>query len=183
LKSYEIQFSPDEKYDSVSVRIKSSTPEAIIKANAWKKVLLSPGNTGGILYWRVVGTRSDRTTATSDIHSIIIGPPQPVRNADLSEPGQGSLPALSWENNCNIKFKVWFRSNDSFSKRTTFAFILKNPNDNGGVFAKTLTPGQWAVVKNLVRNALDQNIYWYVESWDASGRHSQTEVMSFVLME
>ena len=35
----------------------------------------------------------------------------------------------------------------------------------------------------LVKNKTGSTIYWYVESWDGSGRYAKTDVMSFVLMD
>jgi hypothetical protein len=157
--------------------------QLMINSYTWKKVLSIPGASGGTVHWRVVGTRTNRTTATSDVRSIIIGPAQPVTNPTISPTNKSSSPQLSWNNNCNTKFKVWFGSDNNFTKKTTYTFNVKDPNNNGGVFVKTLTSGQWTAIKNLVRNAIDQTIYWYVESWDGLGRHNQTDVMNFVLTE
>ena len=184
-RTLELQFSSDQNFSSIPVKAKvaGTAAEVVIKSNLWKNVLSIPGASGGTVYWRAVGTRADRTTAVSEVHSIIIEPAQPVTNPSISPTNKNSLPQLSWNNNCNNKFKVWFGSNNSSSRRTTLAFNVKNPTNNGGLFQKTLTPGQWTAVKNLVKNAVDQTTYWYVESWDALGRHSQTDVMNFVLIE
>jgi hypothetical protein len=93
------------------------------------------------------------------------------------------LPALSWENNCNIKFKVWFGSDDAFSKKTIYSFNIKSPNDNEGNFTKNLTLGQWKAIRRLIGDQNGSTIYWYVESWDGLGRYNKTEVMDFVLTD
>jgi hypothetical protein len=51
-KSYEIKFSQDQSFSSIPVKIRISSPstEYIIKSNKWKKVLLAPGISGGIVY-------------------------------------------------------------------------------------------------------------------------------------
>jgi hypothetical protein len=89
------------------------------------------------------------------------------------------LPTLSWENNCNKKFKVVFGSDSSFTRKTTFTFNLKDPTQEE--FSKALNPGQWMAIKRLVKNVSGSTIYWYVESWDALGRYARTETMNFVL--
>jgi hypothetical protein len=91
------------------------------------------------------------------------------------------LPTLSWENHCGIKFKVWFGSDEIFTKKASYAFSVKNPNDNGGIFNKALTSGQWKAIRKLVNDAPGSMIFWYIESTDGLGRYAKTDVMNFVL--
>ena len=93
------------------------------------------------------------------------------------------MPELSWENNCNTKFKVWFGSNEQFSKKYTLSFTVKDPLAGGGGFQKALTSNQWKSIKKLVGDQTGSTIYWYIESWDGVGRHAETDVMSFVLTD
>jgi hypothetical protein len=88
---------------------------------------------------------------------------------------------LAWQTNCNKKFKAVFGSDKSFSKKTTFAFNLKDPTVVD--FTKQLNAGQWMTIKRLVKNTSGSTLYWYVESWDKPGRYAKTDVMSFVLTE
>jgi hypothetical protein len=142
-----------------------------------------PGGTEGTIYWGVVGTRKDRTIFTTEAHSIIIEPPQPVGNPNITPTSKTSLPELSWQNNCNIKFKVWFGSDEGFNKKNGYSFNIRNPNDNGGIFTKVLASGQWKAIRRLVNDQTGSTIYWYVESWDGLGRYSKTDVMSLVLTD
>lgn len=186
-KSYKIQFSPYEEFNSVPIEIKSPRTETIINANKWKKLLMIPGTMGGTVYWRVVGMRSDKRTATSGIHSIIIEPPIPVGDTNISSTIKSSLPKLSWQNNCNTKFIVWFSNDSDFTKpgikKKALSFNIKNPNDNGRTFTKMLTLGQWTAIRQVVGNASGSPIYWYVESWNGLKRYTKTEVQSFTLTD
>ena len=182
LKSSQIQFSIDNNFIS-PIKVRVSGTEAIMTSATWKKILLLPGASGGSIYWRVVGTRSDNTTFESEVSSISIETPQPAGSPTISTTSRGSTPELSWENNCNTKFKVWFGSDEQFTKKTAFTFNIKDPNDNEGEFTKALTSGQWMAIRRVVKDVSGSTIYWYVESWDGVKRYTETEVMSFVLTD
>lgn len=182
-KSYEIQFSSDQNFNAIPIKIKSFTNEKTVELNKWKKVLLISGVSGGTIYWRVMGIRSNKTTAFSPIHSIIIDPPSVVENPSISFTSKSTLPTLSWNNKCNTKFKVWFGSDEIFSKRIAFVFNIMNPNENGGIFTSLLTDAQWMKVRKLVGDITGSSIYWYIESWDGLKRYSRTEIMGFTLKD
>jgi hypothetical protein len=179
-KSFEVQFSPSEDFSSISSKAKTSAMEVRISSNTWKKVLLIPGSDGGSVYWRVVGTRSDNAKDTSPISSILIEAAREVETPNTSPPSKGSLPVLSWSNQCNKKFKVWYGNDIQFSKKKSFSFNLTTLSD---IFSKALTSSQWNSIRKLVGDAAGETIYWYVESWDGLGRYATTDVMSFVLTE
>jgi hypothetical protein len=179
-KSFEIQFSPKEDLSLISARVKTSATEVQISSSTWKKVLLIPGASGGSVYWKVVGTRSDNTKDTSNICSILIEAAHEVEDPEIAPTSKGSLPTLSWSNQCNMKFKVWFGNDIQFSKKKSFSFTLKNLSES---FSKDLTSSQWNSIRKLVGDATGGTIYWYVESWDTLGRHAKTELMRFVLSD
>ena len=179
-KSYEIQFSSNDTFDSISAKVKTSATEVRLSSTTWKKVLLIRGTAGGAVYWRVVGTRADRTPAPSNVCSILIEGAHGVDSPQISPTGKGSLPTLSWTNHCNKKFKVWFGNDISFSKKKSFSFNLKDLSET---FTKGLTSSQWGSIRKLVGDSDDSPITWYVESWDGLGRHATTEVMNFVLTD
>jgi hypothetical protein len=181
-KSYEIQFSPEETFDPILVKVKTSTAEIMISSGTWKKVVMSPGEDGGTVFWRIVGTKTDKTKVISDSSSMIIEPAHAVEAPNISPTKKVELPVLSWENNCNVKFKVWF-GNEGFEQKTSLSFSVKNPGDNGGVFAKALRSSQWASIRKLVDDQSGRTIFWYVESWDKLKRYSATGNMSFVLTD
>ena len=106
-----------------------------------------------------------------------------MENPDISPTHEEDLPTLFWEDNCNIKFKVWFGNDESFARKKGFAFNISNPNENEGEFSKTLSSSQWKAIRQLVDDESGSTIYWYVESWDALKNRSQTDPMSFVLIE
>ena len=96
---------------------------------------------------------------------------------------KGLTPELFWKNSCNIKFKVWFGSDESLTKKITYSFNIINPNDKGGEFRKVLTSYQWKSIRKLVGDVSGSTIYWSVESWDGLKRYSKTNAMSFELMD
>ena len=181
-KGYEIQFSPDQSFGSIPVKMKAkvneSTNEVTLPAATWKKVLTMPGASGGTVYWRVQGKRANKTTGLSDVFSLEIEPGEAVGNPTLSPTSKSSLPGLSWENNCNMKFKVWFGSDESFTKKVSYSFSVKNPNEDGGVFSQGLTSAQWKAVRKLVNDVSGSTIYWYVESWDGLGAGTEATIES-----
>jgi len=182
-KSYEIQFSPSSDFGKISKKIKATSTSLLISSTLWKGVLLLPEKSGGTVYWRVVGTRADKTIATSQPFSMLASPPEPVQSPNLSTTSRSALPELTWENACNVKFKVWFGNDPDFKKRTILNFNLKNPLDNGGVFQSTLTSRQWETIRKLVGDQTGETLYWYIECWDGLGRYSKTDAMNFKLTD
>jgi len=181
-KGYEVQFSLDQGF-SLPVKLKGAATQAVVSSGTWKKILMMPGALGGTLYWRVVGKKADGTMATSGIRSLVIEGAKAVGDPEITPTSKSSSPALSWENNCNTKFKVWFGSDSGFTKKASYAFSVKNPGDNGGEFHKGLSSGQWKGIMKLVNDVVGSTIYWYVESWDGLNRYSKTETMNVPLTD
>jgi hypothetical protein len=160
-----------------------------ITSASWNKILLLPGTAGGKVVWKIIGTEGDKkkTTLESPISSMQVDPPHPVGNPAISPTGiTGTLPTLSWQNNCAVKFKVWFGNDSNFNKttkKTSLSFTVKSPNDNGGVFTKQLTSGQWTTIKKLVGNSTTNPLSWYVESWDGLKRYTKTATEQFTLSQ
>jgi hypothetical protein len=153
----------------------------MIKSSTWKKILLMPGASGGTVYWRAIGIKSDKSKEESEVRSIIIEPAQSGGSPDISSTSKSVLPTLLWENNCNKKFKVWFGNDSSFTKKKVLSFNVADPAEN--TFATQLTSSQWTGIMKLVNNVIGSTIYWKVESWDGIKRYAQTEVMSFALTD
>jgi len=181
-KSYEIQFSSEETFDPIRVKVKSTATEIMVSSGTWKKVVMIPEEEGGSVFWRIVGTKANKTKVVSDASTIIIEPAQAAGDPNISPTKKPEPPVLSWENNCNVKFKVWF-GNEEYEKKVSLSFSVKNPGDNGGIFTKTLKPSQWASIRKLVDDQSGSTIFWYVESWDKLKRPSATGNMSFVLTD
>ena len=138
---------------------------------------------GGTVYWRAIGKKSDKSTEESEVRSIIIEAAQPIGSPDISPISKSSLPILSWLNNCNKKFKVWFGNDRSFTKKSVLSFSIADPLGNEGEFARHLTTSKWKAIRKLLGDVSGSTIYWKVESWDWIKRYPQTEVMSFVLTD
>lgn len=184
---YEIQFSPNNSFTSIPVKVRVTTTTSTLTNPIWQKVLAIPGLSGGTVYWRIVGTRANKTIATSETGSIIVDPPKPVENPQISHSSKTTTPPpkLSWLNNCNTKFKVWFGNDPDFAKpgmkKTSIAATDSNPYDNSERFELFLTSGQWIKIRNVVGDVPGSTIYWYVESWDVLKRYTKTDVLHFDL--
>jgi hypothetical protein len=184
-KSYELRFSANDAFSNPIVKVKGpkNSTEVQMKSSDWKKILLLPGGEGGSVYWKVLCTGSDRTAESSAPRSIQIGALQPAGTPTLSSTSKAGLPTVSWQTNCAKKFKVWFGGDSGFGAKKTFNFTASDPLGNGGLFSKELSSNQWSGTRKLVGDATGSTIYWKVESWDAAGRHSETDVMVFQLTE
>ena len=180
---YELQFSPDPAFGSAPVAIKTSGLAYGMTFSQWKKVLSIPGANGGTVYWRVVGTKPDGTPSPSNNRAILIAPPQSVGTPAISPVSRNKLPTLTWQDRCNVKFKVWFGKDPGFSRKTFFLFRVSDPNLNGGAFSLALTSDQWMRIRRLVDDEPGSTIYWYVESWDGLNRYSVTALKSFILTD
>ena len=179
---YEIQFSDYKEFSNSYNRIKVQAPTTQVTLSTYQvqQILTFPP---GILYWRLVATRADGTKEASEGRRILISYPQTAENPAISPTGKRSKPTLIWQTNCNTRFKVWFGGDNTFAKKTSYAFQINNPSGSEGTMSKMLTIPQWLRIKLLVRNKTGSTIYWFVESWDEAGRYSKTDVMSFVLEE
>jgi hypothetical protein len=186
-KSYQIEFSLDQSFVSIPVKakVKGQNTQATLASGTWKKIVLLAGPSGGTVYWRVVGTSADKTqtTATSNVDYFVIGAPDAIENPSLAPVNGTSPPTLSWDNNCNTKFKAWFGTRADFTepgvKKKGFSFSDSDPTDSGGAFTKILSAGQWASIKKLIAGQESSTIYWYVESWDRLKRYQKTGIMNF----
>jgi hypothetical protein len=183
-RANEVQFAPDQNFVSpLKVKVAGNSSQTTLSSSTLKKVLLIPGASGWKVFWRFVGTRSDQTTGTSDTFSLVIDAARKVGTPNVTPTSRGSLPTLSWTNNCNTKFRVTFGGDSGFVKKSVLSFRVTNPLANGGVFTKALTLGQWTPIRKLVGDASGSTVYWYVESWDGLGRYAKTDVVSFDLTD
>jgi hypothetical protein len=166
---------------------KPGVNELQVGALAWNALLRLPGSTGGTVYWKAVGTRTDLTKVESEVFSFIVDGPLPVGNPQIVDTTKSTLPTLSWENNCAKRFTVWFGNNPNFTLLTTkkkyLSYVDADPTDNGGTFTVTLTSRQWSAVRKVVSDTSGSTIYWYVKSRDHLGRRSETSVMNFILTD
>jgi hypothetical protein len=122
----------------------------------------------------------NKTTVESEVRSFRIGPPQPVT---VNSPDEGVTlpfsppPSFDINTSCNVKFRLEFSVSDAFSDPRSiwgFVFTLKDPALHP-TFQKTLTSGQWIVVKRL----LAPRGYFRIRAWDAMGRETISGARSF----
>jgi hypothetical protein len=145
----------------------------------WKK-MMTWSNTNGTIYWKVVGTRPDKSTAESEVWSFSIGSPQPVT---INSPADGATlpfnppPTFDINTNCNVKFRLEFSPSDDFTNPKNikgFTFTVKDPVVQP-TLQKILTSGQWTAIKKL----LSPTGYFRIKAWDAIGRETTSNVRSF----
>ncbi len=184
-------FSLTADFSNIPLRVRGNpgVDQVTLRSDTWKKVLLLPGPDGGVVYWTVIGTKKDKTTVAGNVFSFEVAGAEPVANPEISQTSKTTLPppTLSWENQCNTKFKAWFGSRADFQngggRKVAVSFRVNDPNENQGISTVTLTSGQWSSIRKLGGNVTGAVLYWYVESWDALGREKKTDVMSFVLTD
>ena len=179
-KNFEIQFSSDNSFSSAVLEVRSPGTAKDIDSRTWRKILLTPG---GIVYWRVIGEKVNGNAVESEVRTIKIESVQPVGNPRISPISKMLLPELTWANNCNVRFKVWFGGDNSFTKTKKLTFDIANPTGSEGEFSEKLSLGQWKAIRKLVGDVAGSTIYWYVDSWDRLNRSAKTEVMSFMLTD
>lgn len=182
---YEIQFSGSSSFASIPLRVKVSGQTTVYRPPSfqWGRTLLIPGGGGGTVYWRVVGTKLDGSLIASESRSFLIPAPTAVGTPTIAPVSRAALPLLTWENRCNVRFKVWFGSDPGFSTNRTLSFNLTDPDQKSGLFSKELAPHQWMGIRRLVGDRDGSIIYWFVESWDGIKRKTVTDVMSFILSD
>ena len=188
--SIEVQFSSYKDFSKVPLKIKGNlnVNQLIIKPNIWKRVLLLRGDNGGRLFWRVVAKKKDKTMVQSDVFFFLVQPPNPGA-PEISHTSRTTSPppTLSWGNDCNIMFTVWFGNDPDFRKskmnKMPIFYKIKNSDGFQETFTKELTPGQWHSIRKLGGDVTGANLYWYVESRDIIGRRVSTGVMPFVLTD
>jgi hypothetical protein len=151
----------------------------------WKTIMKSSNSNGSIrpIYWKVVGTKADRTTVESEVRSFSIGTPQTV---DINAPLNNAIldsaipPTFDFTTTCNTKFKVEISSVSDFSVSTKvkgFNFTVSNPNLVVSL-QKTLSSFQWDGVKKLVGPGTG---YFRIKAWDGLSRLTVSEVRPFTI--
>jgi len=181
-----VQFSPNSNFSGVSLKVNGNLQSNVlnIQKTVWKRILLLPGANGGTVYWKVIANKRDKTTSESSAFSFTVGPPGPVDNVGISSTSKAPPPTLSWNNNCNILFTVWFGNDSNFNlhtKKLSLSFKIVNPNPVPATFETTLSTSQWNSIQKLV--GAGNTISWYVQSQDGLGRRQATPVMNFNLTD
>jgi hypothetical protein len=151
----------------------------------WKTIMKSSNNNGSSrpIYWKVVGTKADRTTVQSEVRSFSIGALQTVNiNAPLNNAilDPAILPTFDLDTNCSAKFKLEISSLSDFSVSTkikAFSFTVSNPNLIPSL-QKTLSSFQWNGVKKLIGTGAG---YFRIKAWDGISRRTVSEVRSFTI--
>ena len=106
-----------------------------------------------------------------------------VGNLAISTTSKSALPILSWDTNCNKKFKVWIGTDESFTRKVILKFNVSDPLANGGIFSRQLTPRQWFSIRRLVGDVTGVPLHSKIESWDGLNRHAETETDMFTLTD
>jgi hypothetical protein len=151
----------------------------------WKAIMKSSNNNGSTraIYWKVIGTKGDRTTVESEVRSFSIGTPQLVA---INAPLDGAIldpaiaPTFDFDTNCNTKFTLQISSLSDFSVSTKvkgFNFTVSNPNLVTSL-QKTLSSFQWSGVKRLIGTGTG---YFRIKAWDGLSRPTITEVRTFTI--
>jgi Zn-dependent metalloprotease len=149
----------------------------------WKKIMKSSDNYGSIrpIYWKVVGTKADKTIVESEVGSLSIGPPQ---GATINTPLDGAildsvnLPTFDVNATSNTKFRLEFSSLSDFSIPTNVKGVnvkVSDPNLYPS-FQKTLSSSQWSGITKLIGSGAG---YFRIKAWDVLKRETVSEVRTF----
>jgi hypothetical protein len=147
--------------------------------------MAASNNDGSIrnIYWKVVGTMSDKTLLETEVRNISIENPiapgiQSPAEGDKLPPGIS--PTFIFNANCNIKFELDISFVGDFSdpkKTKKIIYKVKDPNLTP-TLQKTLSSSQWKAVSTLVGTGTG---YFRVRAWDGINRVTTSEVRSFTI--
>ncbi len=151
----------------------------------WKKIMVSSYNDGSIqdIFWKVVGTRADKSVEESEVRSFRI---EESCGAEIISPPDGaSLPAgtpptFVFDTYCNVGFRMEFSPLDDFSDPKMikgFTYKVRDPNLVRNSM-KTLTKVQWTEVKKLIGAGTG---YFRLRAWDAIKRETVSETRQFTI--
>jgi hypothetical protein len=145
---------------------------------------MTSSSQNGEIYWKVIGTRPNRSTAESESWSFSTGPPQLVTiNGPPAGPLPGTpAPTFDFNTRCNVKFKLEISSVGDFSdpkKIKSFNYSTRDPNVDQRLI-KTLSSFQWSSVKKLVGTGTG---YFRIKAWDGINRESASEVRTFTIQQ
>jgi hypothetical protein len=188
---YKILFSRSQT-DFTTWGIEVAAGSAMGTSNSWKPsswnwetIMRASNNRGTIrpIYWKVIGTKSDRTKVESEVRTFSIGTPQ-AQIVSINAPLNGAMldpatpPVFDFDTNCNKRFRIEISSLSDFSVSTkikTFDFTAPNPNLALSM-QKTLSSFQWNGIKRLVGTGTG---YFRIKAWDGLSRLTVSEVRTF----
>jgi len=185
-KNFTILFSTsstDFTKPIVKATIQASKNSWTAAIGVWKKIMTLSDNNGSIqdIYWKVIGTMSDKTAVESEVRSFRIGDAEAVT---INLPSDGAnlppaiLPTFDFNSNCNVKFRLEFSSLNDFSNPTKIKGFVFTTSDTNLVTAlqKVLTKGQWTTVKKLVGSGTG---FFRIKAWDGIKRETASVLRSF----
>jgi hypothetical protein len=162
--------------------VRATTNTWIPSSFVWKKIMTLSSQNGNI-YWKVEGTKPDRTNLKSAVWNFQIGTPQPVTiNAPPAGPLPGSTPpTFDFNTSCNAKFKLEISSIGDFSdpkKIKSFNYTTRDPNIDQRLI-KILSSFQWNSIKKLIGTGTG---HFRIKAWDGINRETVSEVRSFTIL-
>jgi hypothetical protein len=145
---------------------------------------MTSSSQNGEIYWKVIGTRPDRTTSESEAWGVAIGSSQLVTvNTPLGSTLPGvPPPTFDFNTNCNVKFKLEISSISDFSdpkKIKSFNYTTRDPNVDQRLI-KTLSSFQWNSVKKMIGTGTG---YFRIKAWDGINRESISEAKPFTIQQ
>jgi len=158
---------------------------SIPSITVWKAIMKSSHNNNSprSIYWKIVGTKPDKTAIHSDVGAFHIGAPQEVTiNTPVNCPiiESGTIPTFNFSSSCNLKFVLEISSSSDFGDPNLikrFTFTTRNPNVDT-VLNRTLTSQQWIAVRQLIGSGTG---YFRIKAWDAINRESVSGVACFII--
>jgi len=190
-KSYTIYFSTSPTdFSNIAYLITKATIPGTKSSytpslGIWQKIMKSSNNNGNIrdIYWKVVGTKANKTTEGNAGRHFRIDDPLPgvaQSSGDEYLLPSGTPPTFTFGAYSNVKFQLEISSVSDFSdskKIKKFIYTVSDPNVTPS-FQKTLTLGQWKSIKLLIGTGTG---YFRVRAWDGIGRETVSGVSPFII--
>ncbi|MGO8990567.1 MAG: choice-of-anchor Q domain-containing protein [bacterium] len=153
----------------------------------WKKIMAAGTITP--IYWEVVGTGANNSTAESPVRQFSVSsasPPTILSPADGATLPVAQYPTFVFLTNYNIKFRLEISQTMSFTKPTpilAYTYTVTNPNVTP-ILEETLSSSQWTAVEKLIGTGagagLNYTGYFRIRAWDGINRESDSPTQSFI---
>ncbi len=151
----------------------------------WKRIMALSDNHGSVrnMYWKILGTRPDRTVLESEVRSFRID--APLAPALLS-PHDGDVlssgvpPTVRVRCNSNVTFQLQISSAIDMRNPVRIGRSFRAGKDPNSVtdLQRPFTSRQWAAVKKRVGEGTG---YLRMKAWDGINRETCSEVAAFTI--
>jgi len=187
-KSFEIVFATTPDFSSgiiTTASVSGTNSNWTPSIATWEKIMAVSYNGGGTIqpiYWEVVGTAADNSTAQTPARQFSVG--SASLPTVLSPTAGAILPAAEYPTfifltGYNIKFQLEISPKSGFTDKEIIAYTytITNPNVTP-ILEETLSSSEWTAVKKLIGTATG---YFRIRAWDGINRESDASTQAFTI--